>query len=199
MAATDQDQEPSANRKSGPSGHADEVPEPASATHAEEDEVWSAHDPEHPDVHDQVEGLRAELAASNDRFLRARADYDNLVRRTEDERGRLAQAAAGRIIERIVAPLETLQRAAAELEAVQPEHAEGVRMAEKGLAQALAQEGLEPVPGVGSPFDHNHHEAIASEASDRPEGEVLEVIRPGYRLGGKLLRAALVKVSSGPA
>lgn len=179
-------------------GRGETAPEPAGATHAEEDEAWDPHDAEHPDADERIAALEAELAAAKDKYLRARADYDNVVRRTEEERGRLAQAAAARIIERFLDPLQVLERAAADLAAVDENRAKGVRMAHDQMAAALRQEGLEPVPGVGAGFDHHHHEAIAREPSERPEGEVLEVIRPGYRLGGRLLRAALVKVSAGP-
>jgi molecular chaperone GrpE len=59
--------------------------------------------------------------------------------------------------------------------------------------------GLEPVPAVGHPFDDRCHEACAvAHRPDRPEGEVVEQVLPGYRLRGALLRPALVVVNRHP-
>jgi molecular chaperone GrpE len=57
--------------------------------------------------------------------------------------------------------------------------------------------GLEVVPGAGAPFDPEVHEAIMREESnDVEEGTVLQEFRKGFRLGDKLLRPAMVKVST---
>ena len=57
--------------------------------------------------------------------------------------------------------------------------------------------GVEAIPGVGHPFDPNFHDAIMQEPNDDvPDGTVLAEFRKGFKLGDKLLRAAMVKVSS---
>jgi molecular chaperone GrpE len=62
--------------------------------------------------------------------------------------------------------------------------------------EALRRRGVEPLSAVGTPFDPAWHEAVASEpAGDRPDGEVVAEIRRGYRIGQKLLRPAMVKVT----
>lgn len=56
--------------------------------------------------------------------------------------------------------------------------------------------GVEATPGVGFPFDPNFHDAIMQETNDDvPDGTVLAEFRKGFKLGDKLLRAAMVKVS----
>lgn len=64
------------------------------------------------------------------------------------------------------------------------------------LRDSLAKEGLEAVADVGVEFDPTVHDAVAHEAAEpgEPSGVVVEVMRPGYRLKGRVLRAAMVKV-----
>lgn len=75
----------------------------------------------------------------------------------------------------------------------------GMSMVQKQLDDFLAGQGVELIPTeVGQMFDHNLHEAIMSEPSDQPEGTILRVIRPGYMLKGRLLRAANVVTAAAP-
>src|SRR5207302_10079342 len=67
------------------------------------------------------------------------------------------------------------------------------------LNDLLAENGLEPIEAEGNKFDPNLHEAIAHEPSVSPEGTVIRQARRGSRLKDRLLRAARVVVSSGPA
>lgn len=207
MADTESTESPNeATERTGPEPVDGEVPEPREATHGAEDETWSTDDHDTAHLEDRIAALETELAEvrqqmeqERERHLRARADYQNLQRRTEEERNEWPLRAAARILERLVEPVSVLGRASRDLEGVASEHAKGVRMAHDQLWNAMVQEGLEPVPGVGEAFDHTVHEAVAREASEHPEGTVIEVIRPGYRIKGKLLRPAMVKVSDGPA
>ncbi|MER3452406.1 MAG: nucleotide exchange factor GrpE, partial [Acidimicrobiia bacterium] len=70
---------------------------------------------------------------------------------------------------------------------------EGVEPIYRSLMGVLEAEGLERIDPVGKPFDPNEHNAVAHE-----EGEggpvVVEVLRPGYRFKGRILRPAMVKV-----
>ncbi len=178
--------------------------EPVVPIPLEEEPEEAADDPE--SLRARLERAESELAAVREeqeevkqRWLRARADYDNLVRRTAKEREDQKRNAAARLIGDLIPPLEVLERAANELAEVDDAHAKGIRLALGEMKASLGREGLEEVPGVGQPFDAKQHEAVAREPADAPEGTVVEVVRPGYTLHGRLLRAALVKVSSGPA
>jgi molecular chaperone GrpE len=65
---------------------------------------------------------------------------------------------------------------------------------------ALRAQGLEEIEAVGSPFDPSRHEAIGIEESDQhPEDTVMAEVRRGYRLGERVLRPSLVKVSRSPS
>lgn len=66
----------------------------------------------------------------------------------------------------------------------------------KQLVDAFRGLGLEVVPGVGTPFDPEMHEGIMREASSTvPDGTVLQEFRRGFKIGDRLLRASMVKVS----
>jgi len=74
----------------------------------------------------------------------------------------------------------------------------GVELINKQLNEILESLGLEAVPAMGEPFDPHVHEAVVTEATDEyePDTVIQELVR-GYRLGDKLLRPAMVKVSTG--
>jgi molecular chaperone GrpE len=70
-----------------------------------------------------------------------------------------------------------------------------VRQVRDSFVRALAGLGVEPVPGKGSVFDPQCHEAIGVMVADEDEGHVAEVYQRGYRMGSQLIRPARVAVS----
>ena len=77
---------------------------------------------------------------------------------------------------------------------------EGAGLVERKLMKALEGVGLERVDPAGQPFDPNLHEAVAqAEPAEAPEGPVVQQLRKGYRLRGRLLRPAAVVVAKAPA
>jgi molecular chaperone GrpE len=73
---------------------------------------------------------------------------------------------------------------------------EGVRLVHRALADALAKEGLTEIATDGA-FDPHTQEALLSQPSDAPEGDVIQVLQKGYKLGERVLRPARVVVSAG--
>jgi len=71
-----------------------------------------------------------------------------------------------------------------------------VRLVHRSLADLLAKEGLAEIPTEGT-FDPHVHEALLSQPSEAAEGDVIEVVQKGYKLGDKVLRPARVVVSAG--
>jgi molecular chaperone GrpE len=71
-----------------------------------------------------------------------------------------------------------------------------VRLVHRALADALAKEGLVEVETQG-PFDPHTQEALLSQPSEAPEGDVIQVLQKGYKLGDRVLRPARVVVSAG--
>ena len=75
----------------------------------------------------------------------------------------------------------------------------GVDLIQRQLADVLGRAGLERIQALGQPFDPNLHEAIMQVEPQDGEapGQVVEELRPGYRLNDRILRPTLVKVTSG--
>jgi molecular chaperone GrpE len=74
-----------------------------------------------------------------------------------------------------------------------------VALIHKQLAESLGRAGLETIEALGEPFDPLYHDGVATEPTDACEpNTVLEVIQKGYKLSGRVLRPAIVRVSAPP-
>lgn len=145
---------------------------------------------------------KTEAAANLDRYMRAVADLENFRRRTVREKDELRTVATGRVLEDIFPVLDNLALA---LAAAKQPNADvkslvgGVDMVLTQLKSALSSHGLKEINPAGEIFDPHQHEAISHEPSPKVKAEhVINVVRPGYSLNGRLLRPASVVVSSGP-
>ncbi|HLI16415.1 MAG TPA: nucleotide exchange factor GrpE [Acidimicrobiales bacterium] len=146
----------------------------------------------------------AQLAAERDEYLdtlrRLQAEFDNYRKRTIRQQTALLERAAEQLLERLLPALDALGLAIA--------HAredESGRVAIESLEQVeslfwdiLAKEGLERIDAASVAFDPHVHDAVAHEGGADGEGGpgavVVEVLRPGYALKGRVLRPAMVKV-----
>jgi molecular chaperone GrpE len=146
----------------------------------------------------EVEALKSELEAHNDRYLRLAAEFDNFRKRTIRERMEVRERAQADFARQLLETLDDLGRVAAlEAENVTVHDViEGIHMVERKLLQELELAGFERVGSPGESFDPNHHEAIATQpaSGDSEAGTVGSVVQPGYRLGNVLLRPARVVV-----
>ena len=134
-----------------------------------------------------------------DRYARALAEYDNFRRRTERDREDLAKFAACEVIKDLLPTADNLALALdkARDKADDPFVA-GVKMVYDGLLKTLADHGATPLDAVGEPFDANFHEALAQlPSADVEEGVVMNEVKRGWLMHGRLLRAAQVVVSAG--
>ncbi|MBC7909976.1 MAG: nucleotide exchange factor GrpE [Pyrinomonadaceae bacterium] len=149
----------------------------------------------------RVEAERQELM---DRLSRRQADFENYRKRTERERGETFHRMVGDVVSKLLPVMDNIRRALeAETLLEKTESKEfshflhGVELIYKQLNDILQELGVQPVAAVGLPFDPHVHEAVATEQSDdyEPDTVTQELLR-GYRLGEKLLRPAMVKVST---
>ena len=134
-----------------------------------------------------------------DRYARAMADFDNYRKRMERDREDLAKFAAREVIKDLLATADNLALALdkAKDKADDPFVA-GVKMVYDGLIKTLAEHGATPLDAVGEPFNADFHEALAKLPSpDVEEDVVMNEVKRGWLLHGKLLRAAQVIVSAG--
>jgi molecular chaperone GrpE len=132
---------------------------------------------------------------------RERADFLNYRRRIADERAADAERIRAETLEPLLPLLDDLERAAAEMpNALRSDPwAQGVALIRSRLRTMLAGLGLEPLGEPDDPFDPTRHDALFFEPDPTAdEQRVAAVIRPGYQLGGRLLRPAQVSVSGPP-
>lgn len=150
---------------------------------------------------DELAALRHEVAAAQDRYLRTMADFENFRRRTTREKDELRAFAAARVVEELLPVLDNLALALTAAKAPNADLSKlvgGIDMVGTQLKNALGNHGLKEINPTGQVFDPNQHEAIAQQPSPSvAEGQVLQVVRTGYSLNGRLLRPASVVVSSG--
>ena len=134
-----------------------------------------------------------------DRYARAMADFDNFRKRTARDREDLVKFAASDVLKDVLPTVDNLARALDEAkDKAEDLFVAGVKLVYDGLLKALAEHGATPLDAVGEPFDANFHEALAQLPSDDvEEGNVMNEVKRGWMLNGKLLRAAQVVVSSG--
>ena len=149
-----------------------------------------------PEASQEVERLRAESAQHLAAWKRARADYENLKRRSATEVGeRAAQATAGLLLA-LLPVIDNFDRAFEADREDDPEAwAEGIVLIRKDVVQLLERLGVQPIAAAGQPFDPQYHEAVGQAPG--PDNEVLEQVRKGYLLGTRVLRPALVVVGTG--
>ena len=153
-------------------------------------------------VEQSPEAQPDEAAVFKDQLLRLKADFENFRKRTARERSDIYKRANEELLEEILPVIDHMDLAllAAKPEDEQDAFVQGFRMIQGQLCDALSKFGLESIKTKEAAFDPNVHEAIAHLPSETiAENVVMEQARRGYMLGGRLLRAAQVVVSSGSA
>jgi molecular chaperone GrpE len=152
---------------------------------------------------DEAAGLRQQFDELNDKYLRLAAEYDNFRRRSLRERQDALKYGNENLVKELLATLDNLDRALghAREEGLREEGSQllaGVELTFRSLLQTLEKFGVKEVAALGSAFDPSVHQAIRQVPSDaHPPGTVAEVLQKGYMLADRLLRPALVGVSSG--
>jgi molecular chaperone GrpE len=133
-----------------------------------------------------------------DTLRRVQADFENYRKRMLREQTSLVERATEGLVLQLLPVLDSLDAALANVAASDNEEVgkvrKGLELVRSELLGALEKAGLSRVEAEGKPFDPNEHEAVMQEEG---EGEpvVSEVVRPGYRLKGRVLRPAMVKVT----
>lgn len=151
----------------------------------------------------ELEAANAEL---NDRILRLAAELENTRRRADREKTDASRYAIASFARDLLNVADSLDRALNNAPAENGEtNAEtvsgfvtGVKMTERALAAALERHGVKKIDPKGAKFDPNLHQAVAqAPAAGVPAGYVAETAQPGFVIGDRVLRAAMVIVSTG--
>ena len=158
---------------------------------------------------DEVTDLQARLDETErekDQFrsmaLRYRADLENYKKRATQEMADTRERANAQLLLKLVGVADDFNRAVNYLpeDAVDGSWYEGVQLVQRSMENMLQSEGLSRIEAaIGQPFDVSQHEAVFFEPTDEVnEGAVVHIIRDGYRLHSRVLRAAQVSVAQSP-
>lgn len=142
--------------------------------------------------------LESQKQAVDGQMLRLQADFDNFRRRTRAEKEEWNQNLTANFCGELLPVIDNFGRALQALRqtGADESHLQGVEMIARQLGELLINKGVEKIPTVGEPFDPNWHEAVGQipVTDDEQAGKVQVEVQAGYRLGGKLLRVAMVQV-----
>jgi molecular chaperone GrpE len=149
----------------------------------------------------ELAAQKAAYAALEDRARRQQAEFVNDLKRVQRQADERVRYAAQPVVEDLLGVADALHRAIEGLKDTEHERrvAEGLRMIERQLLDGLARHGVARIDAIGKPFDPAVHEAILEVESPAAERTVLQIVRPGFTLHGRLVRAAHVIVSKPPA
>jgi len=163
---------------------------------------------------DQVEQLRNQLKEATrlrqesekkaeeylDRIKRLQADMENLQKVTKRQMEMVTRQASERLMLKLLPSLDALkeaERVASSRNSLQPEEiAVGLKMLQQQLNDVLRSEGFEEIAAVDQPLNPEKHEVVSYvETDEKPENIVIEEVRKGYTLNGKVIRPSIVVVS----
>ena len=135
-----------------------------------------------------------------DRVRRLQADMENLQKITKRQVETVTRQASERLILRLLPSLDALreaEKAANSGNSLPPEEiAVGLKMLDQQISDALGSEGLEVIPAVEQTLDPAKHEVVSYvESDEKAENTIIEEIRKGYTLNGKVIRPSLVVVT----
>ena len=187
----------------------EEKPLPPQEQASEDEDVETA--PEEASADDGEESaariaeLEAEVSDLKDRLLRAAAETENVRKRGLKDVEDARKFSTQQFSQDVLAVADNLARA---LESVTPEArkdttrkviVEGVKMTMKEFGGVLERHGIRPIEAEGARFDANFHQAMfEAESADVEPGHVMQVLRIGYTIHGRLLRPAMVAVAKAP-
>ena len=151
-----------------------------------------------------VENLKRERDENYDLLLRKQAEFDNFRKRVTKEKEELRLSAQAAVIEKVLNIVDAFEKGLSSLEQESEESAlesyrQGYELMFEEFKSVLKKFNVTEIPGSGTCFDPNVHEAVVREVTtEYEEGEILEEYRKGYMIKDRLLRPAQVKVAVQP-
>ena len=179
------------NEKERAQDKAEEVKEPEEAPSASDEAVQK--------LQKELEDIKAQLQAKNERLLRLQADFDNFRRRSRQEKDDLANVIKQGIFKGMLPILDNFERALASSN--KEENAKGLRagieMVYKSLKETLEKDGLQVIETEGKAFDPNFHQAVLRvEDPEKEDGSIAQELQKGYMVHGHVIRPSMVQVVS---
>jgi molecular chaperone GrpE len=151
---------------------------------------------ETPPIDTELAEARRKADEYREHLQRLQAEFENYRKRVLKEQTRAVELAAQPFVLRLLEVLDEFDLAliAAERRPDIDSFRKGVELVYAKLAEALHAEGLDRIPAEGKPFDPTEHEALMQSGGGDGEPHVAEVFRQGYRLKGRVIRPASVRV-----
>ncbi len=144
----------------------------------------------------ELEAMKDQAAAQEEKFLRLCAEYDNFRRRSKQEKDAVWSDATANAVSALLPVYDNLERALKQ-ETADEAYKKGVEMTMAGLRKAFESLGVTEIDAAGQPFDPNVHNAVMHvENENFGENTVCEVFQAGFMLGEKVIRFAMVKVAN---
>lgn len=145
----------------------------------------------------EIESLKAQNAELAEQFLRAKAEVENIRRRSEDEVAKSRKFALEGFAESLLPVLDSLEAGLSIQEATVQQIREGSEATLKQLQSALARNKVIAIaPAAGEKFDPHHHQAISVVPAEQDANTVVAVLQKGYLIAERVLRPALVTVTA---
>ncbi len=154
---------------------------------------------ETPDLAAELEKLKEELNAKNERILRLQADFDNFRKRTAKEKAEVAAVVEQAFLKDLLPLLDNLSLASkaaenadnADVEALR----KGIEMIKQETVAVMGKHGLEPIDTLNKPFDPNFHQAVgAIKDETKEDGLIAAELQRGYVARGRVIRPSMVQV-----
>jgi len=141
---------------------------------------------------------RAEAEEYRDRYLRLQAEWDNYRKRTSLEREAERGRASAHLVEKLLPIIDDLERAIEHSDTADAlSLQEGIQAVYAKLEDVLSKQGVVTINPLGEPFDAHKHSAVGIAVDALlPEETVVQVYQKGYEMAGRLLRSAMVIVST---
>lgn len=154
----------------------------------------------------QISKLEVDCIGLTESLRRRQTDFDNFKNRVERERSETFTNQISNLAAQMLPVLDNLNRALEFAERHNEASSEdfhqffqGIVLVNQQVNEVLGEMGVSPIVSIGEPFDPHFHEAVATEETDAyPPNTVTGEFLRGYRIGGKLIRAAMVKVAVPP-
>ena len=172
----------------------EQVTEEVKTEQTEDDNVTDINSKlEEKKVDDQIKDLQSKVEASEDKYKRLQAEYSNYIRRTQQEKETIGVFANEKIITELIPVIDNMERALDACPDKEEALYKGVDLVYKQLKDSLVKFGVEEIEAQDADFDPNVHMAESIDGVET--NKVVMVLQKGYKLGTKVIRPTMVKVS----
>ncbi len=144
----------------------------------------------------ELEKLEAELKTQKENYLRLAAEYDNYRKRTQAEKLSIYADATAKAVEELLPMADSIAAAIAATPEDDPQR-QGIELIGNQFAKSLEKLNVQSFGEVGEAFDPQLHNAVArAENPDLPANSIAMVFQKGFKIGDKVIRAAMVQVAN---